>query len=74
MRFTLEDWVWLKTHLASHGLFNENQDLKEVQTILPYIKDLCPDLDFRVMINFFKTIYSMAQNREVFETDVDLIF
>ena len=26
------------------------------------------------MINFFKTIYSMAQNREVFETNVDLIF
>ena len=24
MRLTLEDWVWLKTHLASHGLFNEN--------------------------------------------------
>ena len=38
-----------------------------------------PDLDIRIIINFFKTIYSMAQNRdtfidEVFETNIDMIF
>ena len=46
---------------------------------LACIDGIRPDLDIRIIINFFKTIYSMAQNRdtfidEVFETNVDMIF
>ena len=45
---------------------------------LSYVEGVRPDLDVRIIINFFKTIYSMAQNREtfipeVFETNIDMI-
>ena len=50
-----------------------------VSSELASIDGIRPDLDIRIIINFFKTIYSMAQNRdtfidEVFETNVDMIF
>lgn len=79
MRLTLDDWVWLKTHQVKEGLFSRAHDEQEVQQYLSHIEGIRPDVDGRVLINFFKTIYSMAQNRdtfipEVFETNIDLIF
>lgn len=79
MELSLEDWVWLKSHRTAGGLFDAMHDLKEAEGYLAYIDGIRPDLDVRVLINFFKTIYSMAQNRdtfvqEVLETNIDLIF
>ena len=79
MEFTLDDWVWLKSHRTKDGLFSKEHDELEVQQYLACIDGIRPDLDIRIIINFFKTIYSMAQNRdtfidEVFETNVDMIF
>ena len=79
MELTLDDWVWLKSHRTNDGLFSAAHDEREVQRYLPYIDGIRPDLDARIIINFFKTIYSMAQNRdtfiaEVFETNIDMIF
>lgn len=79
MELTLEDWVWLKTHRTKDFLFSRVHDEQEVQRYLSYIEGLRPDIDLRIIINFFKTIYSMAQNRdtfieEVFEKNIDMIF
>lgn len=79
MELTLDDWVWLKTHRTKDGLFSAAHDEAKAGRWLAYVDGLRPDLDMRVLINFFKTIYSMAQNRdtfipEVFETNIDLIF
>ena len=79
MELTLDDWVWLKSHRTKDGLFSNPHDMKEVQRYLSCIDGIRPDLDVRIIINFFKTIYSMAQNREtfisdVFETNIDMIF
>ncbi len=79
MELTLDDWVWLKAHRTKDGLFSRGHDEQEVQQYLACIEGIRPDLDSRIIINFFKTIYSMAQNRdtfidEVFETNIDLIF
>ena len=79
MEITLDDWVWLKSHRTKDGLFGRTHDEQEVSRYLPYIDGVRPDLDIRIIINFFKTIYSMAQNRdtfiaEVFETNIDMIF
>ena len=54
-------------------------DKQEAKRYLSYVDGIRPDLDVRIIINFFKTIYSMAENREtfiadVFETNIDLIF
>lgn len=79
MELTLDDWVWLKSHRTKDGLFSAAHDEQEVKRYLSYVEGVRPDLDTRVIINFFKTIYAMAENRdtfiaEVFETNVDLIF
>lgn len=79
MEFTLDDWVWLKSHRTKDGIFSRMHDEQEVREYLAYIEGIRPDLDVRIIINFFKTIYSMAQNRdtfieEVFEQNIDMIF
>ena len=79
MELTLDDWVWLKTHKTKGGLFSAAHDEQEAMRYLSYVDGIRPDLDIRIIINFFKTIYSMAQNRDtfiedVFETNIDMIF
>lgn len=70
MEFTLDDWVWLKSHRTKDGLFSKEHDELEVQQYLACIDGIRPDLDIRIIINFFKTIYSMAQNRDTFIDEV----
>lgn len=79
MELTLDDWVWLKSHRTQDGLFSAAHDEQEAKRYLAFVDGLRPDLDIRIIINFFKTIYSMAQNRdtfiaETFETNIDMIF
>ena len=79
MELTLDDWVWLKSHRTRDGMFSAVHDAEEAKMYLSRIEGIRPDLDVRILINFFKTIYSMAQNRntfieEVFETNIDMIF
>lgn len=79
MEITVDDWVWLKSHRLQNTLFNEKRDEQEARQFLTIVDGIRPDLDIRIIINFFKTIYSMAENRDtfiadVFETNVDMIF
>lgn len=79
MELTFDDWVWLKSHRTEDGIFSAMHDEQETKRYLSYVDGIRPDLDVRIIINFFKTIYSMAENREtfiadVFETNIDLIF
>ena len=79
MEITVDDWIWLKSHRLQNTLFNEKRDEQEARQFLTIVDGIRPDLDIRIIINFFKTIYSMAENRDtflaaVFETNVDMIF
>lgn len=79
MELTTDDWVWLKAHRTKDGLLSPSHDEREALRYLAYVDGIRPDLDIRILINFFKTIYSMAENRDtffgdVFETNIDLIF
>lgn len=79
MELTLDDWVWLKLHRTKSGMFSASHGEQEAMKYLSFVEGVRPDLDVRIIINFFKTIYSMAQNREtfipeVFETNIDMIF
>lgn len=79
MELTFDDWVWLKSHRTEDGIFSAMHDEQEAKRYLSYVDGIRSDLDVRIIINFFKTIYSMAENREtfiadVFETNIDLIF
>ncbi len=79
MELTTDDWIWLKAHRTKDGLFSASHDEREARRYLAYVDGIRPDLDIRILINFFKTIYSMAENRDtffgdVFETNIDMIF
>lgn len=79
MEITVDDWIWLKSHRLQNTLFNEEREEQEARQFLSIVDGIRPDLDIRIIINFFKTIYSMAENRDtfiadVFETNVDMIF
>ena len=60
MELTLDDWVWLKSHRTKDGLFSRGHDEQEAQQYLTCIEGIRQDFDIRIIINFFKTIYSMA--------------
>ena len=79
LRIKLDDWVWLKTHIADDSYFERNGDADRLYKILPHIIGIRKDINPGVVINFIKSIYAIYQNRETFfeeslQENVDLIF
>lgn len=79
MWFQTEDYVWMKGHLQSFGLFDSERDKQAARQVLGLVEGLRPDYDIGVVVNFIKSIYSMTENRDSFcresiETNIDLIF
>ena len=79
LKISLDDWVWLKSHLTDTTYFNTSSDLQKIEYLLPKIKGVREGIDPGVVVNFIKSIYALYQNRETLfeeslETNVDLIF
>lgn len=79
LKISLDDWVWLKSHLTDTTYFNTSSDRQKIEYLLPRIKGVREDIDPGVVVNFIKSIYALYQNRETLfeeslETNVDLIF
>lgn len=79
LKISLDDWVWLKSHLTDTTFFNTSSDRQKIEYLLPRIKGVREDIDPGVVVNFIKSIYALYQNRETLfeeslETNVDLIF
>lgn len=79
LKISLDDWVWLKSHLTDTSYFNTSSDRQKIEYLLPRIKGVREDIDPGVVVNFIKSIYALYQNRETLfeeslETNVDLIF
>ena len=79
LKISLDDWVWLKSHLTDTTYFNTSSDRQKIEYFLPKIKGVREDIDPGVVVNFIKSIYALYQNRETLfeeslETNVDLIF
>ena len=79
LKISLDDWVWLRSHLTDTTYFSTVYDLKKFEYLLPKIKGIREDVDPGVVVNFIKSIYALYQNRETLfegslETNVDLIF
>ncbi|MBR4495313.1 MAG: TetR/AcrR family transcriptional regulator [Clostridiales bacterium] len=79
LKISLDDWVWLKSHLTDTTYFNTSSDRQKIEYLLPRIKGVREDIDPGVVVNFIKSIYALYQNRESLfeeslETNVDLIF
>ena len=79
LKISLNDWVWLKSHLTDTTYFNTSSDRQKIEYLLPRIKGVREDIDPGVVVNFIKSIYALYHNRETLfeeslETNVDLIF
>lgn len=79
LKISLDDWVWLKSHLTDTTYFNTSSDRQKIEYLLPRMKGVREDIDPGVVVNFIKSIYALYQNRETLfeeslETNVDLIF
>ena len=76
---TLDDWVWLKSHIKDCEYLNKENDLNKLQYLLPRIKGIRADVDPGVIVNSIKMIYALYQNRDTLFEDsipanVDLVF
>lgn len=76
---TLDDWVWLKSHIKDCEYLNVENDLNKLQYLLPRIKGIRADVNPGIIVNSIKMIYALYQNRDTLFEDsipanVDLIF
>ena len=53
MEITVDDWIWLKSHRLQNTLFNEEREEQEARQFLSIVDGIRPDLDIRIIINFF---------------------
>ena len=79
LEIKLEDWIWLKTHIADGTYFERVGNMDRFEKVMPYINGIRKDIDPGIVINFIKSIYAIYQNRETFfeeslQGNVDLIF
>lgn len=60
---TIDDFIWLKTHMADADLFNPRNQLETVKVWLSLICDKREDIDYGTVVNLIKSIYAMREHR-----------
>lgn len=60
---TVEDFFWLKTHMADADLFDPVDQLETVKTWLSLISDARQNIDCGTVLNLIKSIYAMREHR-----------
>lgn len=60
---TVDDFLWLKTHMADADLFNPVDQLELVKTWISLISDARKDIDCGTVVNLMKSIYAMREHR-----------
>lgn len=63
---TIDDFMWLKTHMADADLFNPDDQLKLFETWLSLVSDVREDIDYGTAVNLIKSIYAMREHRDTF--------
>ena len=61
---TVEDFYWLKTHMADADFFNTADQLELLKTWLPLISDVREGIDCGTAVNLIKSIYAMREHRD----------
>lgn len=62
---TVDDFLWLKTHMADADLFNPTEQLEMIKIWLSMISDVREDIDYGTVVNLIKSIYAMREHRNV---------
>lgn len=60
---TIDDFLWLKTHMADADLFNPVNQLESVKMWLSLISDVREGIDCGTVVNLAKSIYAMREHR-----------
>lgn len=60
---TVDDFLWLKTHMSEADLFNPVDQLKVVKRWLSLISDEKEDIDYGTVVNLMKSIYAMREHK-----------
>ncbi|MCM1388598.1 MAG: TetR/AcrR family transcriptional regulator [Bacillus sp. (in: Bacteria)] len=61
---TVDDFLWLKKHMADAGLFNPIDQMALAQTWLSLIYDVRENIDYGIVVNLIKSIYAMREHRD----------
>ena len=61
---TVEDFYWLKTHMADADFFNTADQLELLKTWLSLISDVREGIDYGTAVNLIKSIYAMREHRD----------
>lgn len=61
---TVNDFLWLKTHMADTDLFNPVDQMALVQAWLPLISDVREGVDCGTVVNLVKSIYALREHRD----------
>lgn len=61
---TVDDFLWLKTHMAEADLFHPVDQLAVVKTWLSLISDAREEIDYGTVVNLMKSIYAMREHRD----------
>ena len=61
---TVDDFLWLKTHMADADLFNPVDQMALAQKWLPLISDVRENVDCGTVVNLVKSIYAMREHRD----------
>lgn len=60
---TVDDFLWLKTHMAGAGLFDPAGQTELVKKWLSLISDVREGIDCGTVVNLMKSIYAMREHR-----------
>lgn len=60
---TIDDFLWLKTHMTDADLFNPVDQLEVVKIWISLISDAREDIDCGTVVNLMKSIYAMREHR-----------
>ncbi|MCM1156447.1 MAG: TetR/AcrR family transcriptional regulator [Roseburia sp.] len=61
---TVDDFLWLKTHMADADLFNPVDQMALAQVWLSMILDVRENIDCGTIVNLIKSIYAMREHRD----------
>lgn len=78
-KLTIDDYLWMRKHLASQDYFNPEKGFKLAQELLSVVDGVRADIDFGIFVNLIKSIYALKEHRAnmvqtSLDDSIDLIF
>lgn len=61
---TIEDFLWLRTHMADAELFDPEGQMETLRRWLALISDMRTGVDQGAVLNLIKSIYAMREHRD----------